>query len=331
MADPKTFTLYWSSLAKYEDCPQNFLWSKGWGKIDLGRGPGRGKEIPIRKSEHHAVLGIAIQGAIERLYNDELWKLLTPSDLRARVLKLGEDALKLELARKYIDWSKAPPRDEMEKLVEDALQGYFRTLKAHRLLGPYAKAEVELLAYLDKYNPIGGRADLIIRRDDTGVMILDGKNSKRYKDPKDKTKFMTYTDPDQLRWYALLYLLCYQKLPDKLAFVYYRYPYGDPVLGVDGNPVPGETETGIDWVDFTKADLKGLAQRAVDARTGMHKEKFEARPEPSKCRLCDFESVCQERQAQKASNRRTPKPGSSLFEGTTGLVSLGFGNSNSPA
>jgi hypothetical protein len=324
---PKSFTLYWSNLAKYEDCGQAFLWGRGWGAIDTGGGPGRKKPLPIKKSEHHALLGIAIQYAIERFYNDELWKMMGPADLQKRILQLGEEALKLELARKFIDWNKAPPRDEMYQLVHDAILGYIRTLKAHRFLGPYAKAEVDLVAYIDQYNPVGGRADMIIRRDDTGVTILDGKNSKRYKDPKDKTKLMTYTDPDQLRWYALLYYLCYRQLPNRLGFVFYRYPHGSPVLDMDGNPVAGKYEEGVEWVPFTKDDLKGLAQRAVDARLGMGKEKFEARPSPNNCRMCDYETVCPERQAQKEANRRGPRKSSSLpvLDAADGIVELDLG------
>ena len=328
---PRPFTLYPTSLFMYEDCPQQFLWSKGWKTIDLGRGPGRGKERPIKKSEHHAVLGIAIQAVVEKFYNDEMYKTMAPPDLRDHLLKLGEEALNLELARKYIDWRDAPTRDEMKLLVRNALMGYMRTLKAHKLLGPYSRAEVDLVAYIDKDNPVGGRADLIIRREDTGTTIIDGKNGKRYKDPKDKTKtkWITYTDPDQLRYYAMVYFLCYHKLPDRLGFVFYRYPYGDEVMDASGNKVVGAVEPGVDWVPFTMDDIKGLAQRAVDARAGMEAEKFEARPEPSKCRLCDFETVCKERLAQKEANRRGPKKGDPLADhpdmGSGGIVQLGFG------
>lgn len=328
---PKPFTLYWSSLSLYETCPQSFLWSKGWGAIDVGGGPGRRKPVPEKKSEHHAILGISIQWAIERFYNDELWRTLAPPDLRDKLLALGEESLKLELARKYVDWNRANmTREDMHVLVRDAILGYLRTLKAHKLLGPYAKAEVELLAYVDPNTPIGGRADVIVRRDDTGTMILDGKNSKRYKDPKNKGQMMTYTDPDQLRWYALLYYLCYRTYPDRLGFVYYRYPYGAPVLDVEGNVVAGKYEEGVEWVPFTEDDLRGLAQRAVDARAAMEREEFEARPSPSTCRMCDYESICPERQAQKAANRRGPRKNLPVISPeATGIVSLDLGEGGS--
>ena len=68
------YTLYWSSLTMFEACAQQYLWERGWGTIDLGAGPGKGKPKPLRKSRHHAVMGIVIQAVIERFYNDELYK-----------------------------------------------------------------------------------------------------------------------------------------------------------------------------------------------------------------------------------------------------------------
>lgn len=305
----KRFTLYWSSLAMFEGCPQSFLWAKGWGAIDLGRGPGRGKQRPVQKSEHHAVMGTVIQYALERFYNDELWKSLPPTQLRDRLMEIAEESFKMELAKRFVDWRLAPPMEEVRQTIRDGILGYMKTLKAHMLLGPYAKAEVELLGYIDKYNPVGGRADMILRRDDTGVTILDGKNGKRYKDGKGG--MMTFTDPDQLRWYSLLYFLCHQQMPDRLGFIYYRYPYGAPVLNDKGEPT-GDTETGVDWVPCTKEDIKGLAQRAVDARRAMEKEKFDATPSWKQCKFCDFETVCPQRQAQKEANRRAPREGSKV-------------------
>ena len=305
----KNFTLYWTSLARYEDCPQQQLWGRGWGTIDVGGGPGRKKPVPFKRSEHHAVMGTALQEPIERFYNDELWRFLRGQQLIDRLMELTDEALAREIARRYIDWRLAPPRSEVVKTVKDGVMGYLRTLKAHKLLGPYARGEVELLGYVDQYTPIGGRADMIIRRDKepyVGVTILDGKNSKRYKDGKGG--LMTYTDPDQLRWYALCYYLSYRKLPDRLGFVYFRYPYGDPVLDVDGNDT-GEKESGVTWVEFDKDDIRGIAQRARNAVRGMEKQEFDPTPKPKVCRFCDYETVCDARKAQKVRNRRSPGKG----------------------
>lgn len=314
------FTLYWSSFDRYEKCPQSFLWEKGWGLIDCGGGPGKKKPKPFQKSEHHAVMGTAIQWVIERFYNDELWRLLKPVQLRDRLLEMSVESYKLECARRHIDWRvTGMTSDEMQKIVRDGVMGYMRTLKKHMLLGPYAKAEVDLVAYVNQYTSIGGRADLIIRREDTGTTILDGKNSKRYKDGKGG--LMTYTDPDQLRWYALCYYLSYRKKPDRLGFIYYRYPAGDLVLDVDGNDT-GEKELGIEWVGCTDDDMKGLAERAIAARKAMDKESFGATPSYKVCKFCDYESTCPERQASK--RKRKKDEVSQLLEKGEGVITLNF-------
>jgi hypothetical protein len=299
----KGFTLYYTNFSRYEACPQQFLWYAGWGAIDNGGGPGKPKPKPFVKSEHHIVMGVVIQEVIEKFYNENLWQLLPPLILKERLLQLCDEGFKLELAKRHIDWRVSPSKEELEKCIKDGVMGYMKTLKAHKFLGPYARAEVDLLAYADKYCPIGGRADVIFTREDTGTTILDGKNGARYKDGKGG--FKTHTNPDQLRWYALCYYLCYHKMPERLGFVYYRYPYGTPILNPDGTP-SGEVEQGVVWVTYTKDDLKGLAQRAVDARKCIDKEKFDAKPEPKNCRFCDYETVCPERQGMREKNRRKP-------------------------
>jgi len=285
----RKFTLYWSSFENYEKCPQLFLWGKGWGALDVGGGPGKPKPKPLKDSRHHAVLGIVIQKVIERLYNEELWR--TPAGLPERLEALVEKEFAYEIQRNFIDWRIAPSKFEMLRTCREGVSGFLRTLKAQKLLGPYARAEVELLGWVNPSTPIGGRADLVLRREDTGTTILDGKNSK------DKGR---YTDPDQLRWYALCYYLGYGKIPDRLGFLYYRYPAGLE------NP-DGTVESGVDWVTATKADIEGLAKRVVDARKAMEEEKFEANPSPKTCKYCDYQTVCDARQAQKAANARTRK------------------------
>ena len=281
-------TIYWSHLKMYEECPQKFLWTKGWEDIDLGRGPGKGKKRPEDRSRHHAVMGIVIQYAIECMYNDELWR--DPKNLSKNLVDLVEKEWKRQLAdpRNVIDYNAAGSEESMLDICREGVIGYLQTMKKHRFLGVYAKAEVDLLGWIDKWNPIGGRADTIVRRDDTGITIIDGKNTKHK---------MKYTDPDQLRWYALLFKLSYRQLPDRLAYVWYRFPY-DEEAG----------ETGVEWIDFTEEDLKGIAQRAVDARQGMRKRKFEPTPSPSTCRFCDFEPVCEARQDQRKANAANRKP-----------------------
>jgi len=294
------FTLYWSTLAMYEGCPQLFLWSKGWPGIDVGGGVGSPKPLPQMSSAHHAMMGMAIQYAVERLYNDELWR--NPKDLPSALLKLAEQEWDRLAAKpgNWIDYSKAGDRESLLEVVREGVLGYLKTMKANKILGAYARAEVDFVGLVDPKNPIGGRADLVVERDDTGVTIYDGKNSQS------KGK---YTDPDQLRWYALLYWLKHRKMPQRLAFIYYRYPYGTPVLDPIGNPT-GEIESGLDFVEFQESDLQRIAGRANEVRSGIEAGRFEATPSPDQCRFCDYQIVCSARQDQKSSNskKRSTKP-----------------------
>lgn len=303
----KARTLYWSHLSDFESCPQKALWSYGWDGIDVGGGPGRKKPKPLDKSMHHAIMGIVIQGVLEKFYNNELWK--EQGGLLDRLTRMTKEDLSTLLAdpKFRVDWGVSDSFEEMEQICVSGVLGYLKTMKHHKFLGPYARSEVELFGYVDKYLPIGGRADFIIRREDTGVTILDGKNSK--------TK-MKYVDPDQLRWYALVFALAYNKIPDRLGFVWFRYPYEE-----------GTEETGVDWVPVTRRDLKDLAERAHEVRKAQNKELFEARPKAKHCNFCDYESVCEARTQQRQANSKKRKKGTSLpvLDASEGLVEFGFG------
>lgn len=263
------------------------------------------KPPPIRESRHHAVMGLILAAANEKLYNEELVALRqgrgNPAHLSERMLEFldKEWFRQMRDPRNYIDWHRAGmTADEMMAVCREGVVGYLQTMKHHRLFGDYAKAEVDLIGWIDKWNPVGGRTDLIIRRQDSGITILDGKNG-RYKN----------SDPDQVRWYALCFLLAYKVMPDRIGFIWYRYPYGKEARDKDGGLLYGDDgqpqiEQGVEWVPFTKEDLQGIAARAVEAKRQMKKEIFEANPVPDYCRKCVYESVCEARQAQRRINAK---------------------------
>lgn len=283
---PVQFVLYYSSFETYSQCPQRFLWGRGWPGIDLGAGPGKRKPVPVEDSKQHAVMGIVIQRAIERMYNDELWK--DPSTLLGKLMDIVESEFAYEVRRSYIDWKVSQPYAELLTICKDGVHGYLKTMKAHRLLGPFARAEVDMSAWIDRKYLVGGRADVIIRRPDDGTTILDGKNSQQ------KGK---YTSPDQVRWYAMCYKFSTGKLPERLGFVYYRYPYGTPVEG-------GGVEEGVDWVPCSEEDVQGLALSASDVYGRIITEDFDPTPSPKNCKFCNYETVCDARKDQKNANRR---------------------------
>jgi hypothetical protein len=271
----------WSSFSRFEGCGQSFLWRYGWEGVDFGYGPG-GKMPRKAESRHNAVPGLVVQAVLERLYNDELYQ--DPARLRLKLDALAEREWSRIERKNPIDYSESrKSRGEMLVECRKAIQGYLNTMKHHRLLGPYAQAEVMLTGWINKWVQIWGYADMIIRRDDTGVTILDGKF----------TKYRDKMDPDQLRFYALLFLLSYNVMPDRIGFVWYRFPYD-----------PESEEEGVEWVPFEKEDLQGLALRVTQARDKMRFRKFEAKPTPEGCKYCEFLDRCPERQAQILDNSK---------------------------
>ena len=277
--------LYWTPYHIYGDqCPQHYLWRFGWPTIDLGNGPGRPKKPPTRRSRHDAVMGIAIQAVLEKFYNDEIWRGFgdNPERVRQMLRAMSDKRLALELHDNYIDWNQSPTREEMLKIVRDGVFGYLKTMKAHRLLGEYARSEVNLVGNINRYESVGSRVDFLIRRADH-VTILDGKNSKD-KDAK-------HISDDQIRWHALCFYLGFGKMPNRGGFVFYRYPADEET-----------DEKGIRWVDFTKQDFTDLSDRALAAKTGMRKEEFGAKPTSNACRYCDYKECCPEYKAKRAEN-----------------------------
>lgn len=312
--DPRKFVLYWSSLEMYERCPRQFLWRKGWADIDLGRGPGKGKKPKIPQSEHHAVMGRVLAQAFEDLYNQELYK--HPKSLRKELDRRVRVEFQRQLAdpRVHINYSApgCPSQGEMLQLCLDGILNYLKTMKHQRLVGQWNRAEYDMAAYIDKYNPIGGKADLVFRRatePGIGLTVLDGKNSKH------KGKF---TDPDQVRWYALMFYLETRVIPDRLGFLYFRYPFGF-------EHEDGTVDEGVEWIDCNKEEhLVPLAKRAKEARRGMMKRQFDPNPVPANCKYCEFESECPERVAQKKANaaKRKKKAPGLMADNDFGILDL---------
>jgi len=288
----KPYRLYWSNLDLYEQCPQKFLWYKGWGVIDVGGGPGRRKplELGAPRSEHHALMGIVIASAVEKIYNDEWWR--QPKELKSRLTDFIEEEFHLQIARSYINWNETS-KSELKETCKSGVVGYLKIMKHNRLLGDlYSKAEVILKADVDGGIPIGGRPDVIINRSDSGLLIIDGKNSKT---PG------RYVSKDQLRWYALIYYLINQSLAD-LAFAYFRYPPDNPPESHLKKKRPSEW-TGLVYVPVSVDQIHGLIDRAKLAYSGMAAERFEATPSSKACRFCEYQDVCvsyQEGQMKKS-------------------------------
>lgn len=204
-----------------------------------------------------SIFGSAVGKLFEDFYNKEIWR----KGSNARSFLAGEaervvlDCIREETTESTESDYKRPgilrwkgkgegqnPKglyEDVEQLVADVRDTVpvgIETVKRERLLGPYAMAEVKLDRKFQGHD-LGGRADFIIQRASPlrDLVIIDGKGSRhRHK----------YVSPKQLHWYALLHRLQYNYAPDKLAFLYWRYP-------------PSEN---MDWVAFSSTDLDQLLE-----------------------------------------------------------------------
>ncbi len=320
-SEKKLKPLFWSHLQAYEACPQGFLWGYGWAHLDQGGGPGRPRPLPDPKSDsrHHAVMGLVLSKALEYLYNEELYR--DPENLRKKLEEKVTREFNFMLTREYINWEESPPRRELLGTIVQGVGNYLEIMRVNRLLGPYARSEVNFTGFVDDNTPVAGRPDLVVRRDDTGYTIIDGKNGK---DPAN-------SDPDQLRWYALNMYLEHGVLANRLGFAMFRHPPGKPPKKSRGggyDPPPASEWGGVVWVPCTQEHLRDLGVRAKRVRLAMVQGEFPATPSPAACKFCNYQTVCDAYAKSRPAPRPRKKSASSLEalveEAGGGIVELGF-------
>lgn len=198
-----------------------------------------------------SIYGSSVGTLFEKFYDEKMWRLDKP---QGHLMGMVDSTIDWVIKRETTPWRDRKggvlmwkgedegqnpkgmyeSREELAADVRDAVARGFRIIRHERLLGPRADAEVKLDVKLGG-DIIGGRADFIIERTKPhhDLCIIDGKGSKW----RDK-----YVDPDQLRWYGMLYKHHEGKGPDKLAFLYWRFD-------------PPES---MDWVEFSEEELDEL-------------------------------------------------------------------------
>ena len=247
------------------------------------------QDSKIPEDKYNAVLGIVMARVFERFYNEELWRL---KDKVHDHLLVGRDSVLQQewdrvLKWNRVDWSverwvhaESRRRPVGPKEVFDECKEFIalslKAISQHKLLGTYARAEVPLETRMGKYI-LYGKVDLVLRRNDTGLTLLDGKSSKH----REK-----YVHKDQLNFYALLYLLKFNKLPDRLMFHYYRF---DGELATDEFPVD-------------KLAIKRLRDEIVESLAAIERGEFDANPVAKHCQWCPYEEECEPRLAQRDAN-----------------------------
>ena len=264
----------WSSYKQYKiNCPKQYFLQRV-----------KKQDPPKKMSSHNTIVGSVVQKVFEDFYNDELWRR-------------GPETTKLLMERtdlyywnylknNHIDWddftcrfkSKTEPLKECLEIIPKVLEG----IKREKLLGPYAKSRSEdkIKVRFNKNDFLFGYLDFIIKNPDGEVLLLDGKASRH----REK-----YVKEDQIYFYALIFLLRYKVLPDKIGYFYYRFA-DDP-------------EKAIDWLPVDKKRIRDLKLDIEDTIYNIKNRRFNANPHYSYCQYCVYEQICSERQAQKKQNR----------------------------
>lgn len=303
--------LYWSSLNLFESCPCRFSWKYGVDGVDFGGGVGKQKPINIKRSEHDAIMGEAIQKSVEIFYNTGLWKEILNTDDQVNRMKRLKNSV-TDLARSefkkliysensFVRWNEAPPIPVMEEVCVNGVVGYIKTIIKNHLVG--TKNEAEKVIKVDNVNnsgvDIGAKIDVLITNSNpnsinSGVSIIDGKN----------TKYYGYPDPGQLMMYALCVFLETGRIPDRVGFVYYRFPFGTEMPD-------GVISTGVQWVKFDNSEIYSMIKRVEEYKSRFLEfdklKNFPASPSPKKCMFCEWEDVCESRKTQKDANSGSRK------------------------
>ena len=227
----------------------------------------------------------------EQFYEDRLWRTDDVTEtLLSRVDSVMDGIIKKESSRGGIwDWKKKnlkPGNRSQSEVREEVLATIPRgvaIIKHHRLLGVKAAAEAKLDADIGGHR-LGGRADFILTRlrPHNDIVLIDGKGS-RYRDK--------YVDRSQLTWYAMLYQHHRDRLPDQLAFLFWRCEPDEAVdwLECDQRSVDILKETVLDAITQVEA---GKRQMLKDPGEATLDKVFPTQPSDGDCKFCSYLTVC---------------------------------------
>jgi hypothetical protein len=270
--------LSYSGYKTYHSCPRSY-WHRYVGKTKLA----------VPDNRVNMLFGSAVGTIFEAFYNDKVWKSANVSQALDTLVEPTVQRIMQEEMRRggMFNWSDPKANyhsvDSMFDAVRKAVPNGLAIIKLHRLLGPVAEAEMKLDSEV-RGHILGGRADFVIERTSPhgDLVILDGKGSKH----REK-----YVDGMQLRWYAMLYRYRFGKVPDRLGFVFWRYP---PGKSLDWEPFTPEglTDLSINAIETIVRIEEGQASLRGEAPSG--NGAFAAVPEKQHCNLCSFMPVCPE-------------------------------------
>jgi len=275
-----------SSLTLYRNCPSQYL------KLKVLKQP---PEIQV--DEFYALYGTVAQKVFEIFYNENCWKKGTGL---LDYLKLTcKKSFLEEVSNRYIAWDRheVTPR-EFYRECEDAILLGLAAIKQEKLIAPYSRSEVSLVHRLDNGDKLTGRIDFIFKFSGGRVLIVDGKgNSKKN------------ADFQQLLYYATLYYLNFNVIPDRLGFLYWRYGCVKWYNYVDSDKLYK-----YEYNSFSIKNTFEEAQQTIQDINNSFKTK-EWPETPSKaCFFCAYKKGCKQFNIKKTKRVENKMGGESIFD-----------------
>lgn len=244
-----------------------------------------------KKDRIWPVTGMAVHSAVEAMYNKRMWEdpavLGNRKELEWKMFGVA-DLVFAERSKEISACKQFEVREAIEA-SHQSIRIYLDEMVKHHLLSSDSEAETEMKAQIGK-SSVHGRIDVIVRRNDTGVTVIDLKVSSDSK----------YINHDQLRFYALLHKLVVGKVPDRVGFVLLRPP-----------PMGMAAVDQTVWVSCSEDDVSSIATRVMLAQRHIEAGLFQPNPRSGACKYCKHWSVCGYR---KAKNRRVFKPKTDVVE-----------------
>jgi hypothetical protein len=236
-------------------------------------------EPPEQQSRYFALYGLLMESFFKLHANDFSKKGVVHTDDQLQVVlrKLWT----IILDENYVVWTDPWVRESSEHIFMTALEDIKKNITFDFWV--YARSEVSFEILLKKTQDVlSCRLDFIINRPNGTIEILDGKGTNKM----DKN-----VDVEQLYFYALVYLLHYKKLPDKIGFLFYRYQI-------------------IKYIDFNMEILNDFKNKLAIVKKAIKDDtKFEAKVGISKqCKWCAYKITCTDLIAKRKERADKKKP-----------------------
>lgn len=263
--------LSYHMLRDYKECPKRYNLKHI-----------KKQQTTIEQNDFFTLYGKLVEKFFQLFCN--IWRFTMPympaDEIRFKLNKIYDDLLKTSV----IDWSGKFVNDDKDGIFEKAFANIYAIMDSHNqnyFLNTKSETTIEVVTVSDVI--INGRLDFIHYNVlSKNPIIFDGKGS---------TEIGKNVHHDQVLFYALLYFLHFNILPEGVGFFYYRFN--------TYVPVPFD----IDILN------KFRAQTSLDIKNLLSDQEYKATPSPKTCKYCDYRNVCRECFEDKLTRKRQSTAG----------------------